>query len=68
MTPGKTEKVISRSSIELFLSNFFLNLSRVGLVDLGVNDGDEGGWDSRASLKQGIDNNGFRPKAVLEHD
>ena len=68
MTPGKTNKVISRSSVELFLSDFFLSLSRAGLVDLGVNDGDEGGWDSRASLKQGIDNNGFRPKAVLEHD
>lgn len=37
-------------------------------MDLGVNDGDEVGWDSRASLKQGIENNGFRPKAVLEHN
>lgn len=53
MTPGKTDKVISRSSVELFLSDFFLSLSRAGLVDLGVNDGDKVGWDSRASLKQG---------------
>ena len=68
VTPGKTDKVISRSSIELFLSDFFLNLSRARLVDLGVNDRDEGGWDNRASLKQGIDNNGFRLKTVLEHD
>ena len=29
-------------------------------MDLGVNDGDEGGWDCCASLTQGIDNNGFR--------
>ena len=68
MTSGKTNKVISRLSIELFLSDIFLILLRAGLVDLCVNDGDEGGLDSRASLKQGIDNNGFRPKAVLEHD
>ena len=43
MTPGKTGKVISRSSVVLFLSDFFLSLSRAGLVDLGVNDGDEDG-------------------------
>ena len=67
MSPGKLDKVISWSSVELFLSDFLLSLSRAGLVDLGVNDGDEGGWDSRVSLKQGIDNNGFGSKAVLEH-
>lgn len=67
MTPGKIDKVISRSSI-LFLSDFFLSLSRAGLVDLGVNDGDVASWDSCANLTQGIDNNGFRLNAVLEHD
>ena len=41
MTPGKTGKVISRSSVVRFLSDFFLSLLRAGLVDLGVNDGDE---------------------------
>ena len=43
MTPSKTGKVISRSSVVLFLFDFFLSLSRAGLVDLGVNDGDEDG-------------------------
>lgn len=60
--------MISRSSVNLFLFDFFLGLSRAGLVDLGVNDGDEGGWDCCAGLTQGIDNNGFRPNSVLEHD
>ena len=51
MTLGKIDKVISRSLVELFLSDFFLSLLRSGLVDLGVNNGDKGGWDNRASLK-----------------
>ncbi|XP_050277959.1 uncharacterized protein LOC126719454 [Quercus robur] len=51
---GKSDKVSLRSSVERFLSDFFLSLSRARLVVLG-----EGGWDSCAN---------FRPKAVLELD
>ena len=52
MSPGKSDKVFSRSSVECFLSDFFLSLSRVGLVVLG----DEGGLDS------------FMPTAALEFE
>ena len=55
----KSDKEISWSSVELFLSNFFLSLSRARLVVLGDNNGDESGWDSYAN---------FRLKVVLEHD
>ena len=53
---GKSDKVFSRSSVECFLSNFFLSLSRAGLVVLGDNEGDEGGLDS------------FMPTAALEFE
>ena len=43
---GKSDKVFSRSSVECFLSDLFLSLSRAGLVVLGDNEGDEGGLDS----------------------
>ena len=54
---GKSDKVFSRSSVECFLSDLFLSLSRAGLVVLGDNEGDEGGLDSCAN---------FKPKAALE--
>ena len=38
--------VFSRPSVECFLSDLFLSLSRTGLVVLGDNEGDEGGLDS----------------------
>ena len=56
MPPGKSDKVFSRSSAECFLSDFFLSLSRAGLVVLGDNEGDEGGLDS------------FMPIAALEFE
>ncbi|KAL0010801.1 hypothetical protein SO802_005909 [Lithocarpus litseifolius] len=68
LTPGKLDKVISRPMAELFLSEFFLSLSRAGLVDLGVNAGDEGDWARYECLNHRIDYNGLRPTAVLEHD
>ena len=43
---GKSDMVSSRPSIECFLSDLFLSLSRAGLVVLGDNEGDEGGLDS----------------------
>ncbi|KAK9981948.1 hypothetical protein SO802_035181, partial [Lithocarpus litseifolius] len=67
-TPGNLDKVISRSMAELFLSEFFLSLSRAGLVDLGVNAEDEGDWAKYECLNHEIDYNGLRPTAVLEHD
>ena len=57
LPPGKSDKVFSRSSVECFLSDFFLSLSRAGLVVLGDNDRDEGGWDNCTN---------FRLKDVLE--
>ena len=59
LPPSKLDKVISRSLVERFLSDYFLSLLRAGLVVLGDNNGDEGGWDSCAN---------FRSKFVLEHD
>ena len=56
LSPGKSDKVFSRSSVECFSSNFFLRLSRAGLVVLGDNEGDEGGLDS------------FMPTAALEFE
>ena len=55
--PGKSDKVSLRSSVECFLSDFFLSLLRAGLVVLSDNVGVEGGWDSCAN---------FKPKAALE--
>ena len=43
VSPGKSIKVFLRSSVESFLADFFLSLSRVGLVVLGDKDGVEGG-------------------------
>ncbi|KAL0012906.1 hypothetical protein SO802_008014 [Lithocarpus litseifolius] len=43
--PGKLEKVSSsRFAAEKFLSDLFLSFSRVGFLDVGVNDGVNGGW------------------------
>ena len=50
---GNAEIESGKASIGLFLSNFFLSLSRVGIVDLGAQDGAEGGWVGCAA--QGID-------------
>ena len=36
---SKSDKVLSRSLVECFLSDFFLSLSRAGLVVLGDNEG-----------------------------
>ena len=36
---GKSDKVFSQPSVECFLSDFFLSLSRAGLVVLGDNEG-----------------------------
>ena len=55
--PGKSDKVLSRSSVESFLSDIFLSLSRAGLMGLSDNVGVEGGWDSCAN---------FKPNAALE--
>ena len=46
VSSGKSIKVLSWSSTERFLSDFFLSLSRAGLVGLRDNIGAEGGWDS----------------------
>ncbi|KAK9989074.1 hypothetical protein SO802_029313 [Lithocarpus litseifolius] len=43
--PGKLEKVSSsRFTAEKFLSDLFLSFSRAGFLDVGVNDGVNGGW------------------------
>ena len=55
MTLGKAKTESYRASMGLFLSNFFLSLLRAGIADLGVQDGDEGGWVDFASVSQGID-------------
>ena len=47
---SKSDKVLSRSSVECFLSDFFLSLSRARLVVLGDNEGDGGGLDSCANF------------------
>ena len=39
VSPGKSVKVFMRSSVESFLADFFLSLSRAGLVVLGDKDG-----------------------------
>ena len=57
LSPGKSDKVFSQSSIECFLFDLFLSLLQAGLVVLGDNEGDEGGLDSCAN---------FKPKAALE--
>ena len=46
LSPSKSDKVFSRPLVECFLSDFFLSLSRVGLVVWGDQEGDEGGLDS----------------------
>ena len=56
LSPGKSDKVFSWSSVECFLFDFFLSLSRAGLVVLDDNEGDEGGLDS------------FMPIAALEFE
>lgn len=44
MTLGKAETESDRVLMGLFLFNLFVSLSRAGIADLGVQDGDEGGW------------------------
>ena len=44
--PGNSDMVFPRPLVECFLSDFFLSLSRAGLVVLGDQEGDEGGLDS----------------------
>ena len=46
LSPGKSDMVSSRPSVDCFLSDLFLSLSRTRLVVLGDNDEDEGGLDS----------------------
>ncbi|KAK9992199.1 hypothetical protein SO802_027184 [Lithocarpus litseifolius] len=55
MTLGKAETESFKESMGLFLSNLFLSLWRVGIADLGVQDGDRSGWVDFASVTQGID-------------
>ena len=55
MTLGKAETESDRVLMGLFLFNLFESLSRAGIADLGVQDGDEGGWVDFARVTQGID-------------
>ena len=55
ITLGKAETESDRVLMGLFLSNLFLSLSRAGIANLGVQDGDEGSWVDFARVTQGID-------------
>ena len=46
LSPGESDMVSSRPSVECSLSDLNLSLSRIGIVALGDNEGDEGGLDS----------------------
>ena len=52
---GKAITESDRVSIGPFLSNLFLSLSRAGIAELSVQDGDEGGWVDFARVAQGIE-------------
>ena len=50
-TSGKSINGFSRPPVECFLADFFLSLYRAGLVILGNNVGDRGGWESYAIVR-----------------
>ena len=55
ITLGKAETEGDRALKGLVFSNYVLSPSRVGIEELGVPGGDEGGWVKGASDIQGID-------------
>jgi len=64
---GKGETEGDRATNGLVLSDYVLSLSRVGTADLGIQDGDEGGWvDCAISANMGLgDGDCFSPLMTI---